>query len=95
MIITATTAVLYPIVIQFKRGGWWSILKPFALIVAILDVIANYTEVAFVFGKTPEGCHTISQRMDWMVENGSTQARKDFAKMVNVFLDACEDDGEH
>lgn len=95
MIVTATTALLFPFVIQVKRGGLYRLLAPLTLVTAVLDVIANYTEVAFVFGMPEKGDYTITRRFRRMEESDPLQSRRDFAKMVNTFLHACEPDGEH
>jgi len=96
VILTAATTVLYPLAIQFKRGGWWSILKPLALFTAVLDVAANYTEVAIVFGKPKPGKVTITRRLKAMVHDlDELPSRRQFAGMVLIFLDACEPDGKH
>lgn len=44
MILTAITAFTYPVVIQYKRGGLWRVLFPFAAIVLLIDALASYTE---------------------------------------------------
>lgn len=95
MLITAFTALLYPIAIQFKKGGWWRTLTPLTLLVAMTDVIANYTEVALVFGFPEKGDYTITRRMRRMEESDPLESRRAFAKMINTFLHACEADGEH
>ena len=95
MVLTLTTALLYPIAIQFKRGGLWNCVLPVTAITAALDVAANYTEVAFVFGFPEKGDYTITRRFRRMEESDPLPARRDFAKMVNTFLHACEPDGEH
>lgn len=69
---TILLALLYPIAIQYQHGGWWSILKPLALITAIIDVIANYTELALITWDYPkEGERTFSQRCARLIhQNG-------------------------
>lgn len=95
MILGLSTAICYSYVIKYKRGGLWSLLKIPAAIIATLDIIANYTEWYWIFGKPPKGCTTISKRLDWMVVNAPHESQREFARMLNVFLDACEDDGKH
>lgn len=95
MILSAICLCLYYYVIKYKRGGWWSILKFPALFVAILDVIANYTEWWFLFGRPPKGAYTISKRVRWMQENAEHQSHRDFARLIQIALDAGEDDGKH
>lgn len=95
MIVTAATAILYPFAIQYKRGGLWMLLTPLTLVTAVLDVIANYTEIAFVFGKPVEKDYTITRRFRRMEESDPLPSRREFAKLVNTFLHACEFDGRH
>lgn len=95
MILTAITAALYPFAIQYKRKGLWRILTPLTFLTAILDVVANYTEVAFVFGKPVGKDYTITRRFRRMEESDPLPSRREFAKIVNTFLHACEPDGRH
>lgn len=95
MILGLATAISYSYVIKYKRGGWYNCLLPLVAVVATVDVIANYTEWYWIFGKPPKGCTTISKRLDWMVVNAPHQSQREFARLLNVFLDACEDDGKH
>ena len=93
--ITLLTLLGYLAVIPYKRGGMWSILKVPAVLVALLDIVANYTEWAWICGWPPKGCHTISKRLDWMEANDPLPARRQFAVMANTILNAGEDDGHH
>lgn len=95
MILSAICLVLYPIAIQYKRGGWYRLLTPLTLAVAALDILANYTEWWFAFGKPPEKAVTISKRIRWMIDNAPHESQREFARMVQVFLDAFEQDGRH
>jgi hypothetical protein len=95
MIISALLLVLYPIAIQVKRGGLWYVLFPLTKIAFWLDVLANYTEWAFVFGWPKKGDYTISKRLRWMAEYAPHESQRQFAKMVQVYLDAMEHDGKH
>jgi hypothetical protein len=96
MILTATTALGYAVVIQYKRDGLWRLLSAPGLLVLLLNVIANYVELAFVFGWPRPGEYTISRRMKRMQNDpDEIPARRELARMVQVFLDACEPDGKH
>jgi hypothetical protein len=65
---TILLALLYPLAIQYERGGWWSILKPLALVTAIIDVIANYTELAILTLDFPQaGELTFSVRCNRLI----------------------------
>lgn len=56
-------ALLYPIAIQYERGGWWRILLPVTLLALAIDVLANWTELAIVFGLPRRGEWTFSKRL--------------------------------
>ena len=94
MILTAITAFTYPVVIQYKRGGLWCVLFPFAGLVLLIDAIASYTEWSIIFGPPEPGDHTITQRIRTMHADPA-ESRRNLAKMVQVYLDACEPDGRH
>ena len=55
--------LLYPIAIQYERGGWWYLLAPVTFVALVIDIIANYTELALVFGWPRKGEFTFSQRL--------------------------------
>lgn len=55
--------LLYPIAIQYERGGWWYLLAPVTFTALVIDIIANYTELALVFGWPRKGEFTFSQRL--------------------------------
>lgn len=94
MILTAITAFTYPVVIQYKRGGAWLALAPLALLVLAVDVLASYIEWTVVFGWPKRGDHTITQRIQTMHDDPMA-SRQNLARLVQVYLDACEPDGRH
>lgn len=94
MILTTVVALTYPLVIQYKRGGLYRVLYPFAALVLALDVLASYTEWWLVFGKPAAGDHTITQRVRSM-HTADADSRRNLARLVQVYLDACEPDGKH
>lgn len=93
MIASLLLVLFYPVAIQYKRGGAWYLLLPLVVLVLLLDVVANYTEWAIVFG-FPKNAHTVSQRLKQML-NDEVISRRVFAYNVQAFLDACEPDGKH
>lgn len=96
MILTAITGATYPVAIQFKRGGLWLALAPLALVVWLIDVVANYVELPLVFGRPKPGDYTITARIKTMqLDPEELPSRRELARMVQVFLDACEPDGQH
>lgn len=92
---TAITLFGYPVVIQYKRGGFWRLLTIPGILIWICDVIANYTEWALVFGWPTKGDITITKRLKRMKVEDKFQSRKDFANLTLTILDACEPDGKH
>lgn len=61
---TLLLALLFPFAIQYERGGWWRVLAPITLLTVIVDVAANYTELALLTWDHPRpGEHTFSQRL--------------------------------
>jgi hypothetical protein len=94
VILTVFTAITYPVVIQYKRGGLWQVLAPFAAAVLLVDVLASYTEWSLIFGPPKKGDHTITQRIKTM-HSEESPSRREFARLVQVYLDACEPDGKH
>lgn len=46
-------AILYPLAVQFERGGWWRLLAPVTFIAFLIDVWCNYTELALIFWDFP------------------------------------------
>jgi hypothetical protein len=55
--------LLYPIAIQYERGGWWLLVAPVTLVALVIDVIANYTELALIYGWPRRGEWTLSKRL--------------------------------
>lgn len=97
MILTAFCAAAYPHVIQYKAGGLkrWIWTLP-ALFVAFVDVVANYTELANVWGWPRPGEFTISKRVKRMTSDPDEKpARRELARFLQIYLDAGEPDGQH
>lgn len=60
---TLLLALLYPIAIQYQRGGYWRVLMPLTLLTALIDVWCNYTELALLTWDFPrKDERTFSQR---------------------------------
>ena len=70
---TLLLALMFPLAIQYQRGGWWRILAPITLIAAIVDVIANYTELTLLTWDFPQvgertfstRCHRLIHQDNW------------------------------
>lgn len=95
MILTAITALAYPIIVQYRRGGWHRLWAPLAALFVLADVLANYTEWAYIFGWPTKGDWTLTHRLRRMEYSDPLPARRAFARGVNTFLHACEHDGRH
>ena len=86
--------LLYPLAIQYQRGGVWLILAPVAIIAFIVDVLANYTELVLLFGDTPRrGEYTFSNRL-FRLQTG-TGWRGDLARYIVRVLNAIAPSGLH
>jgi len=68
---------------------------PLTLLALVLDVLANYTELAYVFGWPEKGDYTASKRFKRMMNSDPLPSRRELARIVYVFLDGCEPDGKH
>lgn len=61
-------AAAYPLAIQYERGGWWKLLMPFTLVVAIVDVWLNWTTFSMLLASTPGRKEiTFSQHLERLV----------------------------
>ena len=96
MPLTLLLLVLYPAIIKYKRGHWYNLIGVPAACAYAVNIVANYTEWWWVFGRPGPGQYTVSKRLRFMQDNpNEPEARRRFAAAVQVFLDACEDDGKH
>lgn len=78
-------ALLYPIAIQYQRGGFWRIVTPITLVTVLIDIAANYTELALLTWDFPrKGEHTFSQRLGRLQHN--TDWRGKIARPVVSYL---------
>lgn len=60
--------LLYPIVIQYNRGGFFKLLLPLLFLAIIADIIANYTILIVLMLDVPqEGEYTFSKRLERLV----------------------------
>ena len=61
-------AALYPIAIQYERGGWWRLLLPLTAAVALLDVWLNWTTFSLYLASAPRKReYTLSQHLERLV----------------------------
>lgn len=86
--------ILYPIAIQYERGGWWRLCCIVAVPALVIDVIANYTELALVTWDFPKrGEWTFSKRLSRLQHN--TDWRGEYARYVVPILDKIAPSGKH
>jgi len=65
---TVLLALLFPVAIQYERGGWYRLLLPITLLALVVDVAANWTELSLVFWELPKpGEYTFSSRLERLV----------------------------
>lgn len=61
---TLLLILLYPIAVQAERGGWWLLVTPVTFVAFLIDVLANYTELALITWDFPaKGEWTFSKRL--------------------------------
>jgi len=57
-------ALLYPLAIQYERGGWWRVVLPVTALALVIDVLANYSELALLTWDWPQANEfTFSKRL--------------------------------
>ena len=62
---------MYMLGVQYRRGGAWEVLKPFAVATILLDWVLNYSELAVLTWDWPKaGEHTFSQRLSRLSRSG-------------------------
>jgi hypothetical protein len=74
--------------IQYERKGAWQLLFPLYLLTALLDTLANYTEVSLLCMAWPEkGKPTVSMRIPALLFNQGWRGNLAFyvAKYLNYF----------
>lgn len=87
-------ALLYPIAIQYERGGWWLAVAPITILALVVDVLVNYTELALLTWDWPRrGEWTFSTRLGRLVRYDDW--RGDVARVVAFWLDRLAPSGRH
>ena len=91
---TILLALLYPIAVQYDRGGRWRLLAPLTLLTIGVNMLANYTELALLTWDFPQpGEHTFSQRLKRLVNDDGWRGAlaRGIAEVLNYFAP----DGKH
>lgn len=87
-------ALMYPVAVQVERGGWWYLLLPLTMFALLIDVIANYTELALLTWDYPlKGEHTFSARLLRLKHDRGW--RGFFARLIVTYLNYFAPNGRH
>lgn len=87
-------ALLYPIAIQYERGGWWYLLAPVTLLALLIDVVANYTELALLTWDLPRrGEWTFSTRCKRLQHDQGWRGR--IARLVKDYTNFWDPQRDH
>lgn len=87
-------ALLYPLAVQYERGSWWKTLLPLTLLTLLIDIIANYTELALLTWDFPKrGEWTFSTRLKRLQTDSGWRGA--LAQYVVVYLNFFAPNGKH
>ncbi len=84
--------VRYALWIQHERGGWWKVCHIFGPAGFLLDVFANYTTLALIFG-WPGRSFTFSKRLLPLSQQDGWRGQ--LANIVADVLDWMAPSGDH
>ena len=71
----------------YLENGFWRVLAPVVFVAALLDVLANYTELALLTWDWPRpGEHTFSQRLYRLCQDPNRWGCIATAKVLNYFV---------
>ena len=87
-------AMLYPIAIQYERGGLFRLLLPITIAALIIDVVLNYTTLAILTWDRPcKGEWTFSKRLKRLKTDAGWRG-KAVAPIIK-YLNRFAPDGNH
>jgi len=87
--------VLFAIGIQYQRGGWWLVCLVAALPALALNVVLNYTLLAFISWDWPrKGEYTFSKRLERLVLDTGWRGIAAWY-IARHLLDPFDPDGQH
>lgn len=87
-------ALLYIPAVQYTRGGWWRLLVPVTLFALLLDVIANYTELALLTWDWPRKReYTFSTRLIRLQHSADWRGK--LVRPIVTFLNYFDPTGKH
>lgn len=68
-------AILYPLAVQYERGGYWRLVAPVTVLALVIDVLGNHTELALLTWDWPrKGEWTFSQRLERLIRSSGWRA---------------------
>jgi hypothetical protein len=92
--VTLLLALLYPIAIQYERGGWWLLVTPITVVAMLIDVAANWTELSLALWEWPKPYeYTFSDRLSRLIHEQGW--RSDIARFVSRILNYIAPSGKH
>jgi hypothetical protein len=91
--VTLLLALLYPIAVQYERGGWWRLVAPVTVLALLIDVIATHTELALICGWPRKGEWTFSTCLLRLRYRGDLVGR--LCRGVIVYLNFFAPNGKH
>ena len=92
--LTLLLTLLYPLAVQIERGGAWRLLAPVTLLALLIDVLANYTELALLTWDWPRAHeYTFSTRLKRLKRSPGWRGR--LAQPVVAFLNHFAPNGAH
>ncbi len=86
-------ALLYPIAVQYERGGWWYLLAPVTLTALLIDVIVTHTELVLIFGWPAKNEWTFSTALLRLRYEGGWRGK--FARLIVQYLNYFAPNGKH
>lgn len=91
---TLLLIMLYPIAVQYERGGWWRVVAPITVLALVIDVAANHTELSLAVWEWPRaGEWTFSTRLERLIREQGW--RGDVARPVARILNFIAPSGRH
>lgn len=87
-------ALLYVPAVQYNRGGLWQLMLPVTVLTLLIDVIANYTELALLTWDWPrKGEYTFSHRLARLQFDAGWRGR--LAKLAIAYTNYFDHAGRH
>ena len=88
--------LLFPLAIQYERGGVWLCVAPVTLLALLLDVVLNYTTLALLTWDFPRwGEWTFSTRLARLIQFPDEGYQRYWSRYVARCLDAIAPSGQH